>query len=54
MAAKIITLTVSDQNLLRVALDKAIDGRGLPYTLKDVNDELTLVGRIKDLKARLT
>lgn len=53
MPAKIITLTQKDQDLLRVALARAVKGGDLPETASDVVYELNITERIKDLKERL-
>ncbi len=50
VGAKIVTLSVTDQNLLRVALDRALAWGTEPY-ITDADIEIT--ERIKDLKARL-
>lgn len=59
--AKVVTLTVADQNLLRVALDRAIEWSdianiyGMPGSEAHAGylKELEVTERIKDLKERL-
>jgi hypothetical protein len=50
MPAKIITLSQKDQDLLRVALTRAI---GEEIRWVNPHEETDLIGRIKDLKDRL-
>ena len=54
MGAKVITLNVTDQNLLRVALDWAIERRALMQDLSGTTaHEDALTERIKELKTRI-
>lgn len=54
MGAKVITLSVKDQDLLRVALSRAEEWEGMMNDLAGVAPaERELTQRIKDLKARL-
>lgn len=63
LSAKIVTLSVKDQDLLRVALDRAILASQLEHdmSLTDISHDHdhvgavddNMVGRIKELKERL-
>lgn len=54
MGAKILTLTLKDQNLLRVALNRAIEWEALKANNDMVTaDEVATTARIEELKARL-